>query len=175
MNKFNEKITPHLQGLINKGSDAICKQFVFSELEGEIENKFASNDPLNEDALVPVRGIVHKYTNRVLWKVSYKCAAHCQFCTRRRQVGSHNGELTKKDIDTDIKYISNHKEIEEVILSGGDPLFNPKTTSYILERLIEIDSIRSIRIGTRLPIHFPQAFDSQKIKEIISNLGKYSK
>lgn len=175
MDKFKEKITSHLQGLINEGSDAVCKQFVFSDFKYKGKNKFLSCDPLGEDKFVPVKGIVHKYTNRILWKISNECAAHCQFCTRRRQVGSQSGELTKKDIDAGLEYISNHREIEEVILSGGDPFFSPKKLNYILKKIVKINSIKSIRIGTRLPIHYPKSFNSLELKKALNSLGKISR
>jgi lysine 2,3-aminomutase len=175
MAKFKEKITPHLQNLINSGSDAVSRQFVASELKYEGKNKFVSCDPLSEDKFSPVKGIVHKYSNRVLWKVSYECAAHCQFCTRRRQVGNHEGELTKKEIDNCIEYILGHREIEEIILSGGDPFFSPKKLDYILKKIVKIDSIKIVRIGTRLPIHFPQAFDGKELKIVVNSLVKLSK
>lgn len=175
MNSFSEKLTPHLKKLIENGSNAISGQFIAGELKSTPERNFISHDPLNEDNFIPVRGIVHKYSNRVLWKLSYECAAHCQFCTRRRQVGSKSGDLTKKDIKAGLEYILNHKEIEEVILSGGDPLFNPKVLNYALEGLIKIDSIKSLRIGTRLPIHCPQMFDNPILIKTINNISKYSK
>lgn len=175
MDKFKEKITPHLQDLINKGSNAAYKQFISSDLKYKGKNNFLSCDPLGEDKFVPVAGIVHKYSNRILWKASNECAAHCQFCTRRRQVGNHEGELTKKEINNCIEYISSHKEIEEIILSGGDPFFSPKKLGYILKKIAEIDSIKIVRVGTRLPIHLPQAFDDQELKRAVNSLAKLSK
>lgn len=175
MKKFKEKITPHLKKLIKNGSDAVYRQFVSSDPGNKAGREFASFDPLNEENYIPVKGIIHKYSNRVLWRLSYKCAAHCQFCTRRRQIGDDSGNLTKKDINKGLEYISNHKEVEEVILSGGDPLFSPKILDYVLENLIKIDSIKSLRIGTRLPIHLPQMFDSPILIKTINNLSKYSK
>ena len=88
MEQFKEKITPHLQKLITNGSKAIGKQFVCDEKKYEGEINFSSDDPLNEEKFMPVKSIVHKYNNRILWKISYECAAHCRFCTRRRQVGN---------------------------------------------------------------------------------------
>lgn len=172
---LKEKITPHLRKIIDSGSDAVSRQFIFSDFDVEKKSKCASPDPLHEEECTLVKGIVHKYANRVLWKVSYVCAAHCQFCTRRRQVGTLEGKLSKKDIKVGLEYIAKHKEIEEVILSGGDPLFNPGDTGYILNRLMEIESVKSIRIGTRLPIHSPQAFRNPEIKKLINDLGVISK
>ncbi len=175
MKQFEEKITLHLQELINKGSKAVGNQFICDEKKYEGKINFPSDDPLNEEKFMPVKGIVHKYGNRILWKISYECAAHCQFCTRRRQVGSMKGELTNVEIDKCIEYILQHKEIEEIIISGGDPFFSPKKLDYILKQIVKIDSIKIIRIGTRLPIHLPQAFESVEIKRSLDHLEKISK
>lgn len=173
--ELKEKITPHLHNIIKGGSDAVARQFIRSDFNVEKNAECLSLDPLHEEEHTSIKGIVHKYANRVLWKVSFSCAAHCQFCTRRRQVGNLDGNLSKKDIKAGLEYIASHKEIEEVILSGGDPLFNPEDTGYILNKLANIKSIKSIRIGTRLPIHSPQAFKNIKIKRLINNLEKISK
>lgn len=172
---FKEKITPHLRQIIDSGSDAVCRQFVCSDFDMGKKSKCISLDPLHEEECTLVKGIVHKYASRVLWKVSYICAAHCQFCTRRRQVGTLDGKLSKKDIEAGLKYIAEHKEIEEVILSGGDPLFSPRDTRYILSKLINIESVKSIRIGTRLPMHSPQTFKNLEVRKLIDDLGVISK
>ena len=81
---MEQRITSYLQRLIDGGSAALLAQF------GAVADKnglsaFDSEDPLGEESRYsPVKGLVHKYTNRVLWKVSYRCAAHCQFCPRAR-------------------------------------------------------------------------------------------
>src|SRR3989344_9086735 len=112
---MEERITPYLQNLIRNGKTAIEIQFKTVPQEGE--SVFAESDPLGEESLyTPVKGLVHKFRNRVLWKVSYRCAAHCQFCTRIRQIGSTEGDLEGSDIDRGIGYLRSHPEVDDVIL-----------------------------------------------------------
>jgi lysine 2,3-aminomutase len=136
---------------------------------------FPNLDPLDEDERYSrVGGLVHKFTNRVLWKVTYRCAAHCQFCTRYRQIGTSAGDLLNTDIADALSYIAGDQNIEDVILSGGDPLYVPQVTSQILDGLAKINSVRAIRIGTRLPVHSPESFKSAPIKRLVELLHKVS-
>lgn len=163
---MDERITPHLQRLIDTGSLAMHDQFVKVRYHGE--TSFSDDDPLAEEALYsPVKGVVHKYTNRVLWKVSFRCAAHCQFCTRIRQIGTVAGDLDENDIANGLRYIADHSEIEDVILSGGDPLVTPKSTGSILQGLIKIPSVKVIRLGTRLPIHSPASIRARTTRKLL--------
>src|SRR6478609_5787335 len=113
---MNEKTTPFLRNLLD--SEFIKRQYIISETEHSNTSKY--NDPLMEDSHEAVKGLVHKYQNRALIKVSYQCAAHCRFCTRIRQIGNPIGTLSESDIDNIVQYLENHPEIEDVILSGGD-------------------------------------------------------
>lgn len=171
MSVLKEKLTPYLRALILSGSSAIAKQFVPTQLFPS-EDVFTDDDPLGEESHLVMKGIVHKYKNRVLWKVSYKCAAHCQFCTRLRQIGTKDGDLDPDDITRGLQYLSDHSEIDEVILSGGDPLFVPKATETIFNGLIQIPSIKVIRIGTRMPVHLPSAFAGKFLQELLSTISK---
>lgn len=173
---MKEQITPHLRKLI-KHSTAIKKQF--KKPRGKKEENganFDELDPLGEESLFsPVKGLVHKFQNRVLWKVSYRCAAHCQICTRIRQIGSDRGDLSLEDIAAGAEYIKNHTEVDDVILSGGDPFVTPKNTSAILDELMKIDSVKVIRIGTRYPIHNPEGFKTKSIQELLKKIRHCSK
>lgn len=166
---LKEKITPHLQQLIKQGSDAIKRQF--KGIPTPCAERFVDDDPLGEESRYsPVKGIVHKFSNRVLWKVSYQCAAHCQFCTRARQIGSPNGDLSDENIDRALSYITDHTEVDDIILSGGDPFFTPKTTVKIINGLIKISSVKMIRIGTRLPVHSPSSFNTEPVKRLLMRI-----
>ena len=174
LNVMEERITPHLKMLIRNGSRSVELQFK-SSLKTERE-LFTENDPLGEETKYsPVKGIVHKFQNRILWKVSYRCAAHCQFCTRIRQIGTSEGDLKKRDIQNGFDYIKTHNEIEDVILSGGDPFVTIKNTSLILKGLADIESVKVIRIGTRLPIHEPSSFKMVAMKELLKEIKLVSK
>lgn len=170
---MRERLTPYLRTLAEK-SPAVAQQHIKSELE-EYDSRSFLVDPLAEDTNEVVKGLVHKYDNRALVKATLRCAAHCRFCTRFRQIGSPEGDLSKRDIENIGNYISDHPEIDDVILSGGDPLYVPKTTMDVLETLRPIDSIKVFRIGTRLPVHNPWSFDTpllQKTVELIDDMGK---
>ncbi len=166
---MEERITPHLQNLIRSGSSAIEIQFKIP-MQQEGEGSFES-DPLGEELRYsPVKGLVHKFENRILWKVSYRCAAHCQFCTRLRQIGSPEGDLTEDDIKRGLEYVSSHPEIDDVILSGGDPFVTPQATMHILDGLLVIPTVKVIRVDTRLPIHSPMSMSSQAVREVVEKL-----
>ena len=129
--------------------------------------KFSNIDPLDEDQYEVIKGLIHKYNNRALIKVSYRCAAHCQFCTRIRQIGLPEGDLSDEDVSRIADYIVAHSEISDVILSGGDPFYTPKKTKKLLSLLADISSVRIIRIGTRLPIHNPVSFKTLPIVDLL--------
>lgn len=166
---MQERITPHLQNLIRSGSNAIEIQFKIP-LQQE-KAGFFELDPLGEESRYsPIKGLVHKFQNRILWKVSYRCAAHCQFCTRLRQIGTPEGDLTEDDVERGLEYVSSHPEIDDVILSGGDPFVTPQTTMHILDGLSTIPTVKIIRVDTRLPIHSPRSMQSPAVKELVQKL-----
>lgn len=168
---MKEKITSFLRNLLD--SEYFNKQYIISEAESI--NMLEYNDPLMEDTHEVAKGLVHKYKNRALIKVSYQCAAHCRFCTRIRQIGNPIGTLSELDLENIVEYLKSHTEIEDVILSGGDPLYTPKITLQLLQKIKNIDSIKVIRIGTRMPFHSPNSFKSSAFKDlfqIIDEIGK---
>lgn len=170
---MREKLTPYLRTLAEK-SPAVAQQHIKNELEVYDTHSFL-RDPLAEDSHEVVKGLVHKYDNRALIKATLRCAAHCRFCTRYRQIGSPEGDLKHEDVENIAKYIREHPEIDDVILSGGDPLYVPKTTMDVLKILRPINSIKVFRIGTRLPVHNPQSFDTPLLKktvELMDEIGK---
>lgn len=147
------KVSKHLEKLANK-SEAVKKQFYVSPEEESDEKN--SLDPLLEEEHTKVRGLVHKYENRVLILLTLNCAAYCRFCTRRRTVSEiKKGQLSDTDIDNMVKYISAHKQISEVIFSGGDPLTVPLLLKRALSRIAILPQIKIIRIGSRLPVSDP--------------------
>src|SRR5204862_3888647 len=79
-------------------------------------------DPIGDDVHAPVEGIVHRYPDRVLLKITDICAAYCRFCFRRERVGKGSGALPPEALAAALGYIRAHPQIWEVILSGGDPL-----------------------------------------------------
>lgn len=171
---LREKITPHLRQLIERGSLAIQRQFSLVG-EAETEEIFGILDPLGEESVYsPIKGIVHKFGNRALVKVSYRCAAHCQFCTRVRQIGNPSGDLSVEDVKNCISYIRKHPEINDVILSGGDPFITPTITLGLVSSISAIDSVKVIRIGTRLPVHAPSYFGNYPVLKLVEKIRQVS-
>lgn len=166
---MKEKITPHLNKLLHL--PAIAGQYAATDADSNT----LYSDPLLEDSHQPVRGLVHKYANRALIKVSYQCAAHCRFCTRIRQIGDPAGTLTNEEIAGIAGYLKAHPEIDDVILSGGDPLYTPQITIRVLEQLRNISTVKVLRIGSRLPLQSPVSLSSasvQQLLRLIDEIGK---
>lgn len=115
-------------------------------------------DPLGEEHDSPVPGLVHRYPNRVLLLATDFCSNYCRYCTRSRCVGVHEKHLSRNESwDQAVEYISRHSEVQDVLVSGGDPLTLPDTVlCSLLERLRAIPHVEILRIGTKTPMVLPQ-------------------
>jgi len=126
--------------------------------------KLESDDPLAEKKYSPVKGIIKKYPDRVIFCPTYACPTRCDFCFRKNLVDGKNGELSKDEMAAAINYIKKDKKIREVILSGGDPLFlSPKTLSNILKNLTAIPHIKLLRVHTRIPVTLPSRVNKKLV------------
>ena len=168
---FRMAITPYYASLIdqNDPSDPIRRQCVPSiEETYPCENDMA--DPLNELGDSPVPHIVHRYPDRVLLLVTLKCAMYCRHCTRRRVVGEEDTIIPEKSFQRALRYISEHEEIRDVLISGGDPLvMGTKRLEHIIASLRAIPHVDIIRIGTRVPVVMPMRITD----ELLDMLKKY--
>ncbi|MDQ0463356.1 lysine 2,3-aminomutase [Caulobacter ginsengisoli] len=158
--RYAVAITPVLAELIDPADprDPIARQFTPSEAELDVAAN-ESPDPIGDHAHMPVPGVVHRYPDRVLLKVTHTCAVYCRFCFRREMVGP-GGEapLTGEALETALAYIAGRPEIWEVILTGGDPLvLSPRRLGEIMARLAEIEHVKVVRLHTRLPTADPDA------------------
>ena len=126
-----------------------AKEIDFSEDDME--------DPLFEDIDSPVHGLTHRYPDKVLFLITDQCGMYCRHCTRRRLAGQTDTERDSSTIDAVIKYIKEHEEIRDVLLSGGDPLtVSDKILEDIISRLQAIDHVEIVRLGSRTPCVLPQ-------------------
>ncbi len=115
-------------------------------------------DPIGDDVHSPVEGIVHRYPDRVLLKVTHACAVYCRFCFRRETVGPQGGTLTPAALDAALAYIAGRPEIWEVILTGGDPLvLSARRLADLVRRLSAIAHVKVLRFHTRVPVADPAA------------------
>lgn len=155
---FRMAITPYYLSLVdlNDPQDPIRMQAIPSvdELYFAPEE---SADSLHEDTDSPVKGLTHRYPDRVLFLLTDRCASYCRHCTRRRLVGQTDNSMPREQIDACIDYIRNHPEVRDVLLSGGDPfLLSDDALEYVVSSLRKIEHVEIIRIGTRTPIVMPQ-------------------
>ncbi len=151
-------ITPYYALLMEKNNIncPIRRQAVPSINETYI-SEYDSSDPLHETKDSPVYGLTHRYPDRVLLLVTDQCAMYCRHCTRRRFAGNNDKEVSIKYINNAIEYIKNHKEIRDVLISGGDALcISDQKLDHILGELSNINHVEVIRIGTRTPVVLPQ-------------------
>jgi len=163
-------ITPYYYSLIKKNNlnDPLRRQCIPS-LE-ELKVCGADDDPLRENKFMPVPWLVHRYPDRVLVNSSNMCAMNCRHCTRKREWASGRVMRTLLDIDRMAYYVSKHKKIKDVVISGGDPLlYSTDRLEYIIKKFRDIKHVEIIRIGTRVPVVLPQRID----EHLVSMLKKY--
>jgi lysine 2,3-aminomutase len=165
-------VTPAIADLIDAGDpdDPIARQFIptADELIAEPGERA---DPIGDDAHSPVPGIVHRYPDRVLFKLVHVCAVYCRFCFRREMVGpSKATALSEEAYRAAVEYIRSHRAIWEVILTGGDPLMlSPRRLAEIMADLAEIDHVRIIRIHTRVPVADPNRVSAEMVAALRVN------
>jgi lysine 2,3-aminomutase len=156
-------ITPYYLSLIdiNDPDDPIKKQAIptIHELH---RSPYDLEDPLHEDIDSPIKGLTHRYPDRVLFLITELCSMYCRHCTRRRFAGHHDRAPPKQQIDACIDYIKNTPAIRDVLLSGGDALLvSDKELEDIIKRLKEIPHVELIRIGSRAPVVMPQRITTE--------------
>ncbi|QWV91748.1 KamA family radical SAM protein [Geomonas oryzisoli] len=151
--RYPMRITPYYLGLIREPGDPIWRQCVPDP--AELCDLAQSPDPLDEERLSPVPGLIHRYPDRVVFLVSTACAVYCRFCMRKRGVGCQG--MSPAPVDEAVAYIASKPQIRDVILSGGDPLLlSDDRLDQILTALRRIPHVEIIRIGTRVPVTLPE-------------------
>jgi lysine 2,3-aminomutase len=153
--RYAVAVPPAVAALIERKDDPIGLQFLPDPAE-LVTAPHESTDPIADEALSPLPGIVHRYPDRALLKPLLACPVYCRFCFRREQVGPNGGLLSEAELEAAYAYIAARPEIREVILTGGDPLIlSPRRLGEILRRLEAIPHIELLRIHTRAPIADP--------------------
>lgn len=155
--RYPMAITPYYLSLVRKSdpSDPILRQCVPQPEELE-SPRYCLPDPLHEEKNSPVPHLIHRYEDRVLSLSSSTCPVYCRHCTRKRMSGIREGFLSRQAIARQAAYLSEHPEVSEVIISGGDPLtMSTERLQSILAVFRSVASVRTIRIGTRTPVTLP--------------------
>jgi lysine 2,3-aminomutase len=164
--RYAVAVTPDMAALIDPDdpNDPIARQFTPS-VEELVRQPGEDPDPIGDHTHSPVTGIVHRYPDRVLFKLVHVCAVYCRFCFRREMVGPGKATALSQDAyEGAINYIRAHSEIWEVILTGGDPLMlSPRRLAEIMADIAALDHVRIIRIHTRVPVADPARISREMI------------
>ena len=161
-------ITPAMAELIDPTDphDPIARQFVPDAAELDVKPEETA-DPIGDHAHAPLEGIVHRYPDRALLKLTAICAVYCRFCFRREMIGPQAEALSAEQLDAALGYIATHPEIWEVILTGGDPLvLSPRRLKQVVARLAAIDHVKVIRVHTRIPVAEPARITPQLVSAL---------
>jgi len=152
--QFATSITPQVFETINfdDPNDPIRKQYVPTKEELNI-SPAELDDPIGDHPHTPVKGIVHRYPDRVLLKIVNVCPVYCRFCFRKELIGPGSEFLSKSEVAEGLQYIKENDSIWEVILTGGDPLvLSTEKIGLVLRKLDEIEHVKVIRFHTRIPV-----------------------
>ena len=141
-------------GLINWEDPADpIRQLIIPRVE-ELK-EWGQLDASNEAAVTVARGVQHKYPHTVLLLCNEVCGSYCRYCFRKRLFMNENDEATN-DVSEGVRYIAEHPEITNVLLTGGDPLLmSTRRLREIIEPLRAIPHVRIIRIGSKMPAFDP--------------------
>lgn len=154
--RFRMGISPYYLSLIDpKDPDCpIRRQAIPRMAEAEVAAGEFS-DPLAEDRDMPVPALTRRYPNRALLYVTHTCAVYCRHCTRRRKVSDPGSAVRRSQWEDAGEWLRDHPEVDDLILSGGDPL---TLSDGRLRALLKCVSphVSMVRIGTRQPTTLPQ-------------------
>jgi lysine 2,3-aminomutase len=167
--RFQEKTTAHLRALFGH-SPAISAIYTYDK-SAEVFFVNTSRDILHEKKYSPIKGVIQKFPGRIVVLLTYTCAAYCRYCERQDRVGvglDATGHLRADDIMEIASFIKARPEINEIVLSGGDPLMNPRGLKLLAGLLASIDHVKILRIHTRLPLQQPRLVKLDLLAEVSS-------
>lgn len=171
--RYSVKVTPAILKIIREAGKPVpvARQYIpqLAELETRSEERA---DPIGDEAHSPVKGIVHRYPDRALLKLSGVCAVYCRYCFRREMIGPESGILGPEEQRAALDYIAAHDNIWEVIFTGGDPLvLSPRRLGAVFQRLMAMEHVRILRIHTRVPLAAPERI-TDALCDILKTAGK---
>jgi lysine 2,3-aminomutase len=167
--RYAVAVTPDVAALIDPDDplDPIARQYIPSAEELVVQSG-EKPDPIGDEVRSPVSGIVHRYPDRVLFKLVHVCAVYCRFCFRREMVGPGKATtLSEGAYQNALAYIRAHPRIWEVILTGGDPLMlSPRRLAEVMSDLARIDHVKIVRIHTRVPVAEPHRINDKMVSAL---------
>ena len=160
----HKMITPILQG-----QEAIARQFMPNSEELLVAPQELS-DPIGDETFSPVKGITHRYPDRVLIKPTHLCASYCRFCFRKYKVSKPAEKLSLANTRDALNYINSHNSIREVIFTGGDPLtLQDAEILYWIQEINAIKHVNHVRFHTRVPVLLSERISPDLLKILSSS------
>lgn len=173
--RYAVSVTDHVASLMDAGNknDPIAKQYLPSTVE-LVTTPEELKDPTGDDTHSPVKGVVHRYPDRVLLKPVHVCPVYCRFCFRREKVGPGGEALSPEELSAALDYIRTTPSIWEVILTGGDPfILSARRLRYLMEELEKIDHVKVIRFHSRVPVADPDRITDELVDTLASEKAVY--
>lgn len=171
--KLPMSITPYYMSLIAPDDpDQAIRRCVVPTYQEAVFSPGEALDPLGEKDDMKAPGLVHRYPDRVLLLATNSCSTLCRYCTRHRLIstGHDEGRYNKRNLEKALAYIRKHKEVRDVLISGGDPLTLPtERLEWIIRQVRSIDHVEMIRIGSKVTAVLPQRITP----ELVNMLRQY--
>jgi lysine 2,3-aminomutase len=166
--RYAVAMTPAMTALVDRTDpgDPIARQFVPDAAELEVARE-ENADPIGDAGHEVTPGLVHRYPDRVLLKLTSVCAVYCRFCFRRETVGPGEGAMSRGNLDAALDYIRRHGAIWEVVVSGGDPLVvAPRRLVALSAALAAIAHVKVVRFHTRVPVVAPERVTEELVASL---------
>src|SRR5262249_24545879 len=160
-NVYPWKVTDFLMRRVEEGtySPEALRQFLPDARE-LIDVQGFSCDPVGESARHPVTSVVQSYKNRLAIITTHRCLVYCRFCFRKDFVGFDSNEVSTNQLDEALDYLRSHPEVDDILLTGGDPLAIPNSQLIpFLEKVVRIGHLKTIRIHSRAISTRPERID----------------
>ncbi|MBI4404025.1 MAG: KamA family radical SAM protein [Deltaproteobacteria bacterium] len=168
--KYRLLLPRYYASLIDKGDPACPIRLQAIPSPCELTNRLpeSKRDPLSDLAFKPASRMTTRYQDRALLQLTPSCPMYCRFCFRKGLLTGHEESLFDGSLEDAIAYIERHTELEEIILSGGDPLMvHDSELSAVLTQLENISHLRRVRIHTRVPVTLPNRI-TEALAQILS-------
>lgn len=175
--KYKFRANEYYLSLINwEDKNDPIRRIIIPNIE-ELE-EWGFEDASKEHSYTISKGLQHKYKDTALLLINDVCGSFCRFCFRKRLFKDIGKEVVRtREIGEDIEYIKQHEEITNVLLTGGDPLLlSTKKLESIIESIYEIEHVKIIRIGSKIPAFNPyRILNDASFVEMIKKYNKNGK
>ena len=165
--RLPEQVSPAFKALITSAAPAAAAQLRRQVLSSDNElvvSEEERGDPLGEARYCVTPYLVHQYPNRVLLLSTGRCVSYCRYCFRREFTARSSGFISDEHIGTIVSYLKTHSEVQEILVSGGDPMSGSfEQVKHLLECLRSVRSDLLLRLCTRAPIFAPEFFTEEFI------------